>query len=385
MVADHYVVSEEWRPYFRPEDSSLSSLRVWIRLPGIPLEYFDYGILKRIGDRIGKTVRIDHTTLEGSRGNFARICVEVDISKPLLSKYRLRRRVRRIEYEGLHTICFSCGCYGHEEASCPEKNVKVMDEPMATTFTNPIFTGDGLGETHPEVEEDFGPWMKVKRQPRRPSSNRYQGAAPGGQAEPATSSGKGKTATGFNVLQDLGDKEDLEGQDKESVSPPKRSAASSDNKENLPSAEVNIPQQVVSDVNPKGPKPAVPKPTDFVEVGSPGVLPLGLGVKRGSQSKEGGGKLGPHSNSSYSRPKDQQKGQASRSLGGGSNRSGPEKGRLKGSSAHSESVLFVPDGVKSSSRADQAVVNDTEPNVQRLIPDDVLMSEANANGKASSI
>ncbi|CAN1120271.1 hypothetical protein LINPERHAP2_LOCUS111 [Linum perenne] len=70
-------------------------------------------ILKRIGDRIGKTVRIDHTTLEASRGNFARICVEVDLSKPLLSKYRMRRRVRRIEYEGLHTICFTCGCYGH--------------------------------------------------------------------------------------------------------------------------------------------------------------------------------------------------------------------------------------------------------------------------------
>ncbi|CAN1181686.1 hypothetical protein LINPERHAP2_LOCUS35546 [Linum perenne] len=120
MVGDHYVVIQNWRPYFRPEESTLSTLCVWIRLPGIPLEYFDYGILKRIGDRIGKIVRIDHTTLEASRGNFARICVEVDLSKPLLSKYHLRRRVRRIEYEGLHTICFACGCYEHEEANYTE-------------------------------------------------------------------------------------------------------------------------------------------------------------------------------------------------------------------------------------------------------------------------
>ncbi|CAN1122078.1 Putative ribonuclease H protein At1g65750 [Linum perenne] len=63
MVGDHYVVILNWRPYFRPEDSSLSTLRVWVRLPGLPLEYFDYGILKRIGT----TVRIDHTTLEGAR------------------------------------------------------------------------------------------------------------------------------------------------------------------------------------------------------------------------------------------------------------------------------------------------------------------------------
>ncbi|CAN1241897.1 hypothetical protein LINPERPRIM_LOCUS5150 [Linum perenne] len=100
MINDHYVVIQEWRPYFRPEETFLSTLRVWVRLPGIPFEYFDRTILNLIGDRIGRTVRIDHTTLEGSRGNFARICVEVDLSKPLLYKYRLRRRVHRIEYEG---------------------------------------------------------------------------------------------------------------------------------------------------------------------------------------------------------------------------------------------------------------------------------------------
>ncbi|CAN1177930.1 hypothetical protein LINPERHAP2_LOCUS33385 [Linum perenne] len=73
MVNDHYVVIQEWRPYFQPEETFLSTLRVWVRLPGIPFEYFDSAILKLIGDRIGKTVRIDHTTLEGSRGNFARL------------------------------------------------------------------------------------------------------------------------------------------------------------------------------------------------------------------------------------------------------------------------------------------------------------------------
>ncbi|CAN1156103.1 hypothetical protein LINPERHAP2_LOCUS20753 [Linum perenne] len=106
MVADHYVVCEDSYFLFGSEESTLSTLRVWIRLPGIPLDYFDYSILKRIGDRIGKTVRVYHTTLEGTRGNFAWLCVEVDLSKPLLSKYHLRWRVRRIEYKGLHTICF---------------------------------------------------------------------------------------------------------------------------------------------------------------------------------------------------------------------------------------------------------------------------------------
>ncbi|CAN1129884.1 hypothetical protein LINPERHAP2_LOCUS5504 [Linum perenne] len=42
-----------------------------------------------IGDKIGRTIWVDHTTLVGTRANFARLCVEVDLHKPLLFKYRL--------------------------------------------------------------------------------------------------------------------------------------------------------------------------------------------------------------------------------------------------------------------------------------------------------
>ncbi|CAN1120236.1 hypothetical protein LINPERHAP2_LOCUS93 [Linum perenne] len=94
-------------------------------------------VLSTIGDNIGKTIRIDHTTLQGNRGNFVCICVEVDLSKFLLSKYRLRRRVRRIEYEGLHTIYFSCGCYGHQHDNCrmtksDDSELRLLIHPLTT-------------------------------------------------------------------------------------------------------------------------------------------------------------------------------------------------------------------------------------------------------------
>ncbi|CAN1144835.1 hypothetical protein LINPERHAP2_LOCUS14333 [Linum perenne] len=169
LVGDHYVVSEEWRPNFEPGFSQVNSVRVWVRLPGIPLENYDAAILKIIGDRIGKTVRVDGTTLFGNRGNYARICVEVDLHKPLLSKYRLRRRVRRIEYEGLHEICFTCGRYGHEEKACP--SIKLADPALSQhvekSFDNPIFKEF---DARPEVEEDFGPWMKAKKHMRHRKS-----------------------------------------------------------------------------------------------------------------------------------------------------------------------------------------------------------------------
>ncbi|CAN1775021.1 hypothetical protein LINPERHAP1_LOCUS13195, partial [Linum perenne] len=52
------------------------------------------------------------------RGNYAIICIEIDITKPLKSKYRLWRRVQRVEYQGLHVVCFKCGRYGHGVGEC---------------------------------------------------------------------------------------------------------------------------------------------------------------------------------------------------------------------------------------------------------------------------
>ncbi|CAN1286307.1 hypothetical protein LINPERPRIM_LOCUS19256 [Linum perenne] len=180
MVGDHYIVMQNWRPYFRPEDSSFSTLRVWIRLPGLPLEYFDASVLTTIGNKIGKTIRIDYTTLQGNRGNFARICVEVDLAKPLVSKYRLRRRVRRVEYEGLHVICFSCGCYGHQQENCPSTKGQEEEAMVTNSFENPIFQKEKEEDERPEVLEEFGPWMLVKRANRRGRAVEKSSSPPAG-------------------------------------------------------------------------------------------------------------------------------------------------------------------------------------------------------------
>ena len=37
-------------------------------------------------------------------------------------------RIRRVEYEGIHLICFGCGKYGHKKEACPE-NV-ILAEPV---------------------------------------------------------------------------------------------------------------------------------------------------------------------------------------------------------------------------------------------------------------
>ena len=38
---------------------------------------------------------------------------------PLVSKFRLRTRIRKLEYEGIHLVCFRCGVYCHRKETCP--------------------------------------------------------------------------------------------------------------------------------------------------------------------------------------------------------------------------------------------------------------------------
>lgn len=47
------------------------------------------------------------------RGKFTRICVEINLTKPVVGKVWLDSHWYKGEYEGLHLICVSCGCYDH--------------------------------------------------------------------------------------------------------------------------------------------------------------------------------------------------------------------------------------------------------------------------------
>ncbi|KAL4314428.1 hypothetical protein AHAS_Ahas15G0084100 [Arachis hypogaea] len=41
----------------------------------------------------------------------------------------------RLEYEGLHQICFACGRYGHKMDVCPKK---MVEKAGSNTFVLPI-------------------------------------------------------------------------------------------------------------------------------------------------------------------------------------------------------------------------------------------------------
>ncbi|KAK8508981.1 hypothetical protein V6N12_016825 [Hibiscus sabdariffa] len=108
-------------------------------LQGFSFSYYSNAMIRRIGSVIGKAIKVGYNTLASERGKFARLIVLMDLNKPLVTcvkvdgggaevNTRLIGVVQKLEYEGLHNICFACGIYDHEQAVCgkgkdiPEKH-----------------------------------------------------------------------------------------------------------------------------------------------------------------------------------------------------------------------------------------------------------------------
>ncbi|CAN1188053.1 hypothetical protein LINPERHAP1_LOCUS28172 [Linum perenne] len=87
-IYDYYITVARWSPSFNDEEP-LKTIMTWGRLPKLPIQYFNHVAVNRIGNYIGRTIRMDLATSEGARARYARVCVEIDLSKPLLGKYMI--------------------------------------------------------------------------------------------------------------------------------------------------------------------------------------------------------------------------------------------------------------------------------------------------------
>lgn len=177
MILEHYLIVKDWKPNFDPKVDKTDCVIVRVRFPDFPVEYYEHEFLRKIGERIGEPKYIDEATSLVSRGRFARMCVEVDITKPLLSKFKLKRRIRTIEYKGIHLIYFKCGIYGHRDDKCKNngeddgglesENQSVADETRngeeAEKETRKIcYPRDSLN-IRLEISESYGAWMFALR------------------------------------------------------------------------------------------------------------------------------------------------------------------------------------------------------------------------------
>ncbi|KAI9081452.1 hypothetical protein K1719_036598 [Acacia pycnantha] len=187
MIFGHYLTVQPWTPAFRPQDHVVNQVIGWIRLPKLPARYFHKSIIRSIGGVFGEVIKVDYNTDSGDHGKFARIAVVIDLTKPLISKIQVDGELIYVEYEGLPSICFECGRYGHLQGSCPTKMVaETVPPPSSDSLMLPVAEARETAE--------FGAWMQVQR--------RRRNVVRGNKLNTASSGKNGVNGSRFDVLRD---------------------------------------------------------------------------------------------------------------------------------------------------------------------------------------
>ena len=186
FIGEHFLSIRPWEPDFRPETASISSIAVWIRLNNLPIEYYNAEALHHIGKSIGNVLRVDTHTASETRGRFARLCVQIDVNKPLVTAILIGKFEQPVCYEGIQKLCFGYGRMGHKQEICPyivrhdmprrtaENSVEgelaeraerscdecVTEKDKAGEGTTASAPGSGHEDA---MDRGYGPWVVVTR------------------------------------------------------------------------------------------------------------------------------------------------------------------------------------------------------------------------------
>lgn len=131
-----------WSSDFSPRYQNNTNAQVWVRIYGLPQEYWRKNILFSIVSGVGSPICTDNATgkpmIERTFGHYARVLVDMDLSQTL--RYTLL--VERVgfafyvdlDYENLPDFCTHCRNIGHHIDICkkwyPEGDQKVEKQPV---------------------------------------------------------------------------------------------------------------------------------------------------------------------------------------------------------------------------------------------------------------
>lgn len=197
IISGQTLVVQQWRPDFDPYANKITSMAVWVRIVGLPLHFYKDFPMRKIGHLLGSVVKVDKLTLSQIRGQFARLCIEVDLNKPLIPFVAVEGCKYGVVYEGISMICFNCGCFGHVKTNCAFK--KPDEQPGTEVPVNPV-TNNVPADVHMSMATEtpdptvlpattkestsngHGPWMLMtyknkKRESTANGNNKDQGAS----------------------------------------------------------------------------------------------------------------------------------------------------------------------------------------------------------------
>lgn len=119
------TVIKPWTPKFNFNDEMLRTVPLWVRFPDLPLHCWSKDSLSRLGSAIGSPLYADECTSKQLRVSFARLLVEVDVTKTLTKEIPIEFEEgdiveQKVIYEWVPPFCVTCNKVGHNCAFKPK-------------------------------------------------------------------------------------------------------------------------------------------------------------------------------------------------------------------------------------------------------------------------
>ncbi|KAK4276100.1 hypothetical protein QN277_019089 [Acacia crassicarpa] len=123
-ILGHLLNLQIWEDGMILKDVNFDEAPFWVQFHGLPLEAFDDGNAKILGNSVGKLVMFERPNVDGKFGRgFIFVRALVQLKEPLVSGFMVPRKGKEpawvsIKYERLQTFCYSSGRLEHDGRSC---------------------------------------------------------------------------------------------------------------------------------------------------------------------------------------------------------------------------------------------------------------------------
>ncbi|KAL0359389.1 UNVERIFIED_CONTAM: hypothetical protein Sangu_0788300 [Sesamum angustifolium] len=111
----------KWDPTFNPSQES-SVVPLWVEFPELPAHLFQKDALFAMANMVGTPLQLDDYTVNQATLTCAKVCIEVDLNRPLLEEFIINIRgvnlVQKVVYEQAPQYCKLCKHIGHQEKDC---------------------------------------------------------------------------------------------------------------------------------------------------------------------------------------------------------------------------------------------------------------------------
>lgn len=110
-------------PLFDAQKEKEVESPVWVKLPGLPMQFSTDSAFISVGNTLGKFLNIDISYLRTHECGVARILVSLNPREGLADAINLKYRdiefFQILDYENLPFRCHCCHQYGHLDWECP--------------------------------------------------------------------------------------------------------------------------------------------------------------------------------------------------------------------------------------------------------------------------